>query len=91
MEKGDLNNLSLPIFPQVGILLLDSYMGKIMRLRTFFGIYSSNMFFYFLDLSLMAKEIKARINKWDSVHLADFAQQRNSLTKSKESRITKNT
>ena len=89
MEKGDLNNPSLPIFPQVGILLPDSYMGKIMRLRTFFGISSSNIFF--LDLSLMAKEIKAKINKWHSVHLADFAQQRKSLKKSKESRMTKNT
>ena len=39
----------------------------------------------------MAKEIKAKINKWDSVHLVDFAQQRKSLKKSKESRMTKNT
>ena len=64
-------------------------MGKIMRLRTFFDIDSSNICVFF-DLSLTVKEIKAKINKWDSVHLADFAQQRKTLTKSKESRITKN-
>ena len=46
--------------------------------RTLFDINHSNIF---LDLSPKAKKIKAKINKWASLYLKVFAQQREPLTK----------
>ena len=47
------------------IKLLEQNIG-----RTLFDINGSNIF---LDLSLKAKEIKAKINKWDLLDLKTFA------------------
>jgi len=50
------------------VKLLEENIGK-----TFSGIYHSNVF---LDHSSKAKEIKAKINKWDLTKLISFCQQR---------------